>query len=45
MLGAALGVGLFGLLFERLFMSRVYGTDVLMQLLVCYSFILYLWTT
>ncbi len=41
-LGAALGVGLFGLLFERLFMSRVYGTDVLMQLLVCYSFILIL---
>lgn len=41
-LGAALGVGIFGLLFERLFMSRVYGTDVLMQLLVCYSFILIL---
>ena len=41
-LGAALGVGLFGLLFERLFMSRVYATDVLMQLLVCYSFILIL---
>jgi branched-chain amino acid transport system permease protein len=41
-LGAALGVGLFGLLFERLFMSRVYGTNVLMQLLVCYSFILIL---
>src|SRR5437868_5351190 len=41
-LGAAFGVGLFGLLFERLFMSRVYGTDVLMQLLVCYAFILIL---
>src|SRR5258706_4127128 len=41
-LGAALGVGLFGFAFERLFMSRVYGTDVLMQLLVCYSFILIL---
>jgi branched-chain amino acid transport system permease protein len=41
-LGAALGVGLFGLLFERLFMSHVYGTNVLMQLLVCYSFILIL---
>ena len=41
-LGAAIGVGLFGLLFERLFMSHVYGTNVLMQLLVCYSFILIL---
>lgn len=41
-LGAALGVGLFGLIFERLFMSRVYGEDVLMQLLVCYAFILIL---
>lgn len=40
--GAALGVGLFGLIFERLFMSRVYNTDVLMQLLVCYGFILIL---
>ncbi|MCW5621200.1 MAG: branched-chain amino acid ABC transporter permease, partial [Burkholderiales bacterium] len=34
-LGAALGVGLFALVFERLFMSRVYGSDVLLQLLVC----------
>jgi branched-chain amino acid transport system permease protein len=41
-LGAAAGVALFALVFERLFMSRVYGTDVLMQLLVCYSFILIL---
>jgi branched-chain amino acid transport system permease protein len=41
-LGASLGVAVFGWLFERLFMSRVYGTDVLMQLLVCYSFILIL---
>jgi branched-chain amino acid transport system permease protein len=41
-IGAALGVGLFGLIFERLFMSRVYNTDVLMQLLVCYGFILIL---
>ncbi|MBM3555478.1 MAG: branched-chain amino acid ABC transporter permease [Alphaproteobacteria bacterium] len=41
-IGAALGVGLFGLVFERLFMSRVYGSNVLMQLLVCYSFILIL---
>jgi branched-chain amino acid transport system permease protein len=41
-IGAALGVGLFGLVFERVFMSRVYNTDVLMQLLVCYGFILIL---
>ena len=41
-LGAAAGVGLFALIFERLFMSRVYASDVLMQLLVCYSFILIL---
>jgi branched-chain amino acid transport system permease protein len=40
--GAALGVGLFALIFERLFMSRVYSADVLMQLLVCYAFILIL---
>lgn len=38
----ALGVAAFGLLFERLFMRRVYGSDVLMQLLVCYAFILIL---
>jgi branched-chain amino acid transport system permease protein len=41
-LGAALGVGLFGAVFERFFMSRVYGANVLMQLLVCYGFILIL---
>jgi branched-chain amino acid transport system permease protein len=40
--GAALGVGLFALIFERLFMSRVYSADVLLQLLVCYAFILIL---
>jgi branched-chain amino acid transport system permease protein len=41
-IGAAVGVGMFALIFERLFMSRVYGSDVLMQLLVCYGFILIL---
>ena len=41
-IGGALGVGLFGLVFERVFMSRVYGSDVLMQLLVCYGFVLIL---
>jgi branched-chain amino acid transport system permease protein len=40
--GAALGVALFSLIFERFFMSRVYGANVLMQLLVCYGFILIL---
>ena len=39
---SALGVAAFGVLFERVFMRRVYGSDVLMQLLVCYAFILIL---
>ncbi len=39
---AALGVATFGLLFERLIISRVYGSQVLMQLLVCYGVILIL---
>lgn len=39
---AGLGVALFALLFEWLFMRRVYKADVLMQLLVCYAFILIL---
>lgn len=37
---AAIGVGLISLLIERFFMRKVYDTDVLMQLLVCYAFIL-----
>ncbi|HYM02903.1 MAG TPA: branched-chain amino acid ABC transporter permease [Stellaceae bacterium] len=41
-IAGSLGVALFGLVFERYFMSRVYGGDVLMQLLVCYAFILIL---
>lgn len=41
-LAAAIGVGLFALFFERFFISRVYGANVLMQLLVCYAFILIL---
>ena len=41
-LAGSLGVGIFGVLFERFFMSRVYNADVLMQLLVCYAFILIL---
>ncbi len=41
-LAAATGVGIFALIFERFFMSKVYGSNVLMQLLVCYAFILIL---
>ena len=41
-LAAGIGVAIFGLLFERLLMSRVYGSPVLMQLLVCYGVILIL---
>ncbi|MBC7514467.1 MAG: branched-chain amino acid ABC transporter permease, partial [Herminiimonas sp.] len=39
-LAGAVGVGIIGVLFERFVMSRVYGKDVLMQLLVCYATIL-----
>jgi len=39
-LAGALGVGLVGVAFERLVVSRVYGRDILMQLLVCYAIIL-----
>ncbi len=38
----ALGMGVFGAIFERLFISRIYGRDVLMQLLLCYAFVLIL---
>src|SRR2546421_7962275 len=40
MLAGAIGTAIIGLIFERGFMSRVYGHDVLMQLLVCYAFVL-----
>lgn len=40
MLAGAAGTAVLGLAFERFFMSRVYGADVLMQLLVCYAFVL-----
>ncbi len=39
-IGAAIAVGVLGILFERLLMSKVYGSNVLMQLLVCYAVIL-----
>ncbi|MDQ2802437.1 MAG: branched-chain amino acid ABC transporter permease [Pseudomonadota bacterium] len=35
-----LGMALFGIVFERFLISRVYGTNVLMQLLVCYAVVL-----
>jgi branched-chain amino acid transport system permease protein len=41
-LAAGIGVAIFGFLFERVLMSRVYGSAVLMQLLVCYGVILIL---
>jgi branched-chain amino acid transport system permease protein len=41
-LAAGVGVGIFGLIFERFFMRRVYNADVLMQLLVCYALVLIL---
>ncbi len=40
LLCGSLGAALIGLIFERFFISRVYGRDVLMQLLVCYAFVL-----
>lgn len=38
----AIGMAIFGALFERLFVSRIYGRDVLMQLLLSYAFVLIL---
>lgn len=39
-LAGAIGVGIIGVIFERFIMSKVYGRDILMQLLVCYAIIL-----
>jgi len=36
----AIGAGLAGIVFERLIISRVYGQNLLLQLLVCFGFIL-----
>lgn len=41
-LAGGIGVAIFGLLFERLLIARVYGSPVLMQILVCYGVILIL---
>ena len=40
LLAGGLGTAVVGVLFERFLMSRVYGRDILMQLLVCYAVIL-----
>jgi branched-chain amino acid transport system permease protein len=39
---ASIGVGIFGVLLERLFIRRIYGSPLLYQLLLCYAFILIL---
>ena len=39
---ACLGVGIFGIFFERTFLQRVYGAHILYQLLLTYAFILVL---
>jgi len=39
-LGAGAATALVALVFERLFISRVYGQNVLLQLLLCYGFVL-----
>ena len=41
-LAAALGTAAAGVLFERGVIARVYGSNVLLQLLVCYAFVLIL---
>jgi branched-chain amino acid transport system permease protein len=42
LLAGTIGMAIFGVLFERFFISRIYGRDVLMQLLLCYAFVLIL---
>src|ERR1700688_3748077 len=39
-LSGAMAMALFGVLFERVLISRVYGSNVLMQLLICYAVVL-----
>lgn len=42
LLAGTVGMAIFGVIFERVFISRIYGQDVLMQLLLCYAFVLIL---
>ena len=39
-LAGGLGMGIFGIVFERGLIARVYGANVLMQLLICYATVL-----
>ena len=39
---ASMGVGIFGVIFERVFIKRIYTSPLLYQLLLCYAFILIL---
>ena len=39
-LAGGLGMAIFGVIFERVLISRVYGANVLMQLLICYAVVL-----
>ena len=39
-LGGGIGMAIFGVIFERFLISRVYGANVLMQLLICYAVVL-----
>jgi branched-chain amino acid transport system permease protein len=41
-LGGTIGVALFGVMLERVFFNRLYRTNFLMQLLMCYGWILVL---
>lgn len=42
LIAGSVGAGIFGILFERFVISRVYGPNLLMQLLVCYAMTLIL---
>ena len=39
-LAGGLGMAIFGIVFERVLIARVYGANVLMQLLICYATVL-----
>jgi branched-chain amino acid transport system permease protein len=39
-LAAGAGMAIFGIVFERVLIARVYGANVLMQLLICYAVVL-----
>jgi branched-chain amino acid transport system permease protein len=39
-IAGGLGMAIFGIVFERVLIARVYGANVLMQLLICYAVVL-----